>query len=167
MLRTAHFAWQQAALSRNAQAVFQLGKELYERLGTMGRHVEEVGQALSNATRAYNRTVGSLESRVLVSARKLNELGVVDGEVAAPRPVDEAPRALSAAELLDDGPVGPLDGLVEDGPAGPPDGELIDDELVVAPRSDTAEQVGYGNQVVPTQAGGSRDAGQKGGGSAW
>jgi DNA anti-recombination protein RmuC len=123
MLRTAHFAWQQAALSRNARSVFELGKELYERLGTMGRHIDEVGQALSTATRAYNRTVGSLESRVLVSARRLAELGVVDGEVAAPRPVDEATRALSAAELLDGG--------------------AIDDEMVVAPRSSGAEQVGF------------------------
>ncbi|HEX6467646.1 MAG TPA: DNA recombination protein RmuC [Streptosporangiaceae bacterium] len=123
MLRTAHFAWQQAALSRNARSVFELGKELYERLGTMGRHIDEVGQALSNATRAYNRTVGSLESRVLVSARRLAELGVVDGEVAAPRPVDEAARALSAAELLD--------------------ARSIDDGMVVAPRPNGVEQVGF------------------------
>jgi DNA recombination protein RmuC len=128
MLRTAHFAWQQAALSRNAQAVFEVGKELYERLGTMGRHVDDVGQALSSAIKAYNRSVGSLESRVLVSARKLTELGVVDGDVASPRPVDEAPRALSATELIDDAEL--LD-----------DAELIDDRLVVAPRPDGTHQV--------------------------
>jgi DNA anti-recombination protein RmuC len=128
MLRTAHFAWQQAALSRNAQAVFEVGKELYERLGTMGRHVDDVGQALSSAIKAYNRSVGSLESRVLVSARKLTELGVVDGDVDSPRPVDEAPRALSATELIDDAE------LVDDA-------ELIDDGLVVAPRQDGSHQV--------------------------
>ncbi|HZB29982.1 MAG TPA: DNA recombination protein RmuC [Streptosporangiaceae bacterium] len=129
MLRTAHFAWQQAALSRNAQAVFEVGKELYERLGTMGRHVDDVGQALSSAIKAYNRSVGSLESRVLVSARKLTELGVVDGDVDPPRPVDEAPRALSATELIDDSEL-------------PDDAESIDDGLVVAPRPDGAPQVG-------------------------
>jgi DNA recombination protein RmuC len=100
MLRTASYAWQQAALSQNARAVFELGKELYERLGTMGQHVDELGKSLSGAIRSYNRTVGSLESRVLVSARRLNELGVVEGELEGPRPVEETARALSAAELL-------------------------------------------------------------------
>ncbi|MCW2887746.1 MAG: recombination protein RmuC [Streptosporangiaceae bacterium] len=102
MLRTASYAWQQAALSRNARAVFELGKELYERLGTMGQHVDELGKSLSAAIKSYNRTVGSLESRVLVSARKLNELGVVEGSLEGPRPVEETARALSAAELLED-----------------------------------------------------------------
>jgi DNA anti-recombination protein RmuC len=89
-------------LSRNARAVFELGKELYERLGTMGQHVDELGKSLSGAIKSYNRTVGSLESRVLVSARKLNELGVVEGSLEGPRPVEETARALSAAELLED-----------------------------------------------------------------
>jgi DNA recombination protein RmuC len=102
MLRTASYAWQQAALSRNARAVFELGRELYDRLGTMGQHVDELGKSLSAAIRSYNRTVGSLESRVLVSARKLNELGVVEGSLEGPRPVEETARALSAAELLED-----------------------------------------------------------------
>ncbi|MEV5825805.1 DNA recombination protein RmuC [Spirillospora sp. NPDC052242] len=99
MLRTASYAWQQAALSRNARAVFDLGKELYERLSTMGQHVDELGRALTGAVKSYNRTVGSLETRVLVSARRLNDLGVVDGSLDGPRPVEESPRALSAAEL--------------------------------------------------------------------
>ncbi|MGI8330673.1 DNA recombination protein RmuC [Actinomadura scrupuli] len=102
MLRTASYAWQQAALSRNARAVFELGRELYDRLGTMGQHVDELGKSLSAAIRSYNRTVGSLESRVLVSARKLNELGVVEASLEGPRPVEETARALSAAELLED-----------------------------------------------------------------
>lgn len=101
MLRTASYAWQQAALSRNARAVFELGKELYERLGTMGQHIDEVGRSLSSATRSYNRAVGSLETRVLVSARKLNELGVVEGPLDPPGAVEEAPRSLSATELTE------------------------------------------------------------------
>ncbi|MCW2903697.1 MAG: hypothetical protein JWO67_5962 [Streptosporangiaceae bacterium] len=100
MLRTAGYAWQQAALSRNARAVFDLGKELYQRLGTLGGHVDELGKSLSNAVKSYNRTVGSFEGRVLVSARRLNDLGVVDGPLDGPRPVEETPRALSAPELL-------------------------------------------------------------------
>ncbi|MBX6768595.1 MAG: DNA recombination protein RmuC, partial [Actinomadura rubrobrunea] len=103
MLRTASYAWQQAALSRNARAVFELGKELYERLGTMGRHMDELGRSLTNAVRSYNRTVGSLETRVLASARRLNELGVVEAALDSPGPVEETPRALSAAEFRDAG----------------------------------------------------------------
>ncbi|GAA2723523.1 DNA recombination protein RmuC [Actinocorallia aurantiaca] len=100
MLRTAAYTWQQAALSRNARQVFDTGRELYERLGVLGGHLDDLGRALSGAVRGYNRTVGSLESRVLVSARRLVELGVTDAVLEAPKPVEEAPRALSAAELL-------------------------------------------------------------------
>jgi DNA recombination protein RmuC len=99
MLRTAQYAWQQAALSDNARAVFDLGRELYDRISGLGKHVDGLGKALTNAVSSYNRTVGSLESRVLVSARKLNELGVVDGELEVPKPVEEAVRSLSAPEL--------------------------------------------------------------------
>ncbi|WP_225993699.1 DNA recombination protein RmuC [Actinomadura rudentiformis] len=102
MLRTASYAWQQEALSRNARAVFELGKELYERLGTMGQHVDELGRSLTNAVKSYNRTVGSLETRVLVSARKLNELGVVETTLDGPSPIEESPRSPSAAELSAD-----------------------------------------------------------------
>jgi DNA recombination protein RmuC len=100
MLRTAQYAWQQAALSENARAVFELGKELYERLGTMGRNMETMGRSLSRAVESYNRTVGSLETRVLVSARKLNDLGLVETGLDGPSPVEELPRALTSPELL-------------------------------------------------------------------
>ncbi len=112
MLRTAHYGWQQAALAENARVVFDLGRELYERIGGLGRHVDRLGRALTTAVSTYNQAVGSLEGRVLVSARKLNELGVVDGELAAPAPVEETTRALSAPELVADEPaeIGP--GLV-------------------------------------------------------
>jgi DNA recombination protein RmuC len=100
MLRTAQYAWQQAALSDNAQAVFDLGRELYDRIAGMGRHVDGLGKALTNAVSTYNRAIGSLESRVLVTARKLSELGVVDAELEQPRPVEETVRALSAPDLI-------------------------------------------------------------------
>ncbi len=99
MLRTAQYAWQQDALSEHARAVFDLGRELYDRLAGLGGHVADLGKSLSGAVAAYNRTIGALESRVLVSARRLNALGVTDAELTAPAPVDAAPRALSAAEL--------------------------------------------------------------------
>jgi DNA recombination protein RmuC len=100
MLRTAQYAWQQDALSENARAVFDLGRELYERLTGLARNVDGLGRDLSRAVTAYNRAVGSLESRVLVSARKLSELGVVDAELEPPRPVEETVRALSAPDLI-------------------------------------------------------------------
>jgi len=100
MLRTAQYAWQQEAVAENARAVFDLGRELYDRICGFGRHVDRLGRALTTAVATYNQAVGSLESRVLVSARRLNELGVTDAELAAPAPVAETARPLSAPELV-------------------------------------------------------------------
>jgi DNA recombination protein RmuC len=100
MLRTAQYAWQQQALSENARAVFDLGREIYERLAGLGRHVDKLGRSLTSVVASYNQTVGSLESRVLVSARRLAEMGVVDAELQPPAAVIETPRPLSAPELL-------------------------------------------------------------------
>ncbi len=99
MLRTAQYAWQQAALSDNARAVFDLGRELHERIAGLGKHVDGLGKALTGAVTAYNKTVGSLEGRVLVSARRLNEIGMVDAELEQPRLVEDAVRSLSAEEF--------------------------------------------------------------------
>lgn len=107
LLRTAQYAWQQEALSENARAVFDLGKQLHERLGTLGGHVEGLGRALTRTVSAYNQTVGSLESRVLVTARRFGELGLVDGELDRPVGVEERPRAVVAPELSDPGGAGP------------------------------------------------------------
>src|SRR6516225_5775667 len=100
LLRTAQYAWQQEALSENARAVFEAGRELYERISGLGQHMDKVGKALSGAVTAYNQTVGSLEGRVLVTARKLNQLGVVDAELKPPAPVEDTVRALSAPDLI-------------------------------------------------------------------
>jgi DNA anti-recombination protein RmuC len=100
MLRTAQYAWQQEALSENARAVFDLGRELYDRIAGMGKHVDGLGKALTNAVSSYNKTIGSLEGRVLVSARKLSQLGVVEAELSTPKPIEETVRALSAADLI-------------------------------------------------------------------
>jgi DNA recombination protein RmuC len=118
MLRTAHYAWQQAALSENARAVFDLGRELYDRIGGMGRHVDRLGRALTNAVSTYNQAVGSLENRVLVSARKLNQLGVVEAELEPPRPVEEITRAVSAPELVTASGPALITNLVTQTPAG-------------------------------------------------
>ena len=100
MLRTIQYAWQQEKLSENALAVFEVGRELYERLSGLGKHLERVGKSLTNAVGSYNQAVGTLETRVLVSARKLSALGVVEAELAAPQPISETARPLAAPELV-------------------------------------------------------------------
>jgi DNA recombination protein RmuC len=100
LLRTVQYAWQQEKLSENARAVFDLGRELYDRLCVMGKHLERVGKSLTASVAAYNAAVGTLETRVLVSARKLSALGVVDAELTAPEPVSETARPLAAPELV-------------------------------------------------------------------
>jgi DNA recombination protein RmuC len=102
MLRTVQYAWQQEKLSENARAVFDLGRELYDRLSGLSRHLERVGKSLTSAVGSYNQAVGTLETRVLVSARKLAALGVVDAELTAPASVSETARVLSAPELIAD-----------------------------------------------------------------
>jgi DNA recombination protein RmuC len=102
MLRTAQFAWQQQALSENARAVFDLGRELYDRLASLGRHVDKLGRSLTASVVAYNQAVGSLESRVLVTARRLSEYGVVAGDLPTPATATETTRPLSAPEMVTD-----------------------------------------------------------------
>lgn len=99
LLRTVAYAWRQEALARNAAAVHTLARELYGRLSTMGEHLAKVGGSLGGAVTAYNKAIGSLEARVLVSARKLAELGVADEELPAPPQVELAPRQPQAPEL--------------------------------------------------------------------
>ncbi len=102
LLRTVAYSWRQEALARNAVAVHGLARELYGRLSTLGDHVGKLGSSLGAAVTAYNRAVGSLESRVLVSARKLAEMGVSDRELVPPAQVELAPRQPQAPELLDE-----------------------------------------------------------------
>jgi DNA recombination protein RmuC len=102
LLRTVAFSWRQEALARNAAAVHELARELYGRLATLGDHVSKLGSSLSGAVTAYNKAVGSLESRVLVSARKLAEMGVSDEELPVPAQIEIAPRQPQAPELLDE-----------------------------------------------------------------
>jgi DNA recombination protein RmuC len=100
LLRTVAYAWKQDALAANAQAVLSLGKELHGRLATMGGHLSRLGRAIENAAAAYNQTVGSLETRVLVSARRFADLGVVEGELEAPPPADPRLATVGAPELV-------------------------------------------------------------------
>ena len=102
LLRAVAYGWQQDALADNAREVQRMGAELYQRLAVLGEHVGAVGKGLNGAVAAYNRAVGSLEGRVLVTARRFVEMGVVgasEKELAHPAPVDVTTRALQSPEL--------------------------------------------------------------------
>lgn len=99
LLRTVAYSWRQEALAANARDVYALGKELHARLSTMGGHVSTLGKQLKGAVDAYNKTVSSLESRVLVQARRFTDLKVSDDELVSPPQVEIAPRAVQAEEL--------------------------------------------------------------------
>ncbi|MFC7326776.1 DNA recombination protein RmuC [Marinactinospora rubrisoli] len=129
LLRTAQYAWQQEALSANARTVFELGKQLHGRLATLGGHVDGLGRALTRTVTAYNQTVGSLESRVLVTARRFSELGLADEELDAPEGVGEQARPLTAPELTSRG--GAQDGLLDGGPAPREDADDRRDDVRV------------------------------------
>jgi len=101
LLRTVAYAWTQEVLAEKAREIHALGRELHDRLGVMGNHLDRVGRSLAGAVGAYNRAVGSLETRVLVSARRFTDLEVSDAELVSPGPVGESPRPLTAPELVE------------------------------------------------------------------
>jgi DNA recombination protein RmuC len=101
MLKTIAYAWQQEKLSQNAQQVLDLGKELYDRLGKLGGHISTLGKSIESVTKNFNNTVSSLESRVLVSARKLNDLEIVGEPLDQPKMVESSVNQLSKAELVE------------------------------------------------------------------
>jgi DNA recombination protein RmuC len=116
LLRAVAYGWQQDALAENAREVQVLGAELYQRLSLLGDHFAGVGKGLNSAVTAYNRAVGSLEGRVMVTARRFVEMGVVgagEKELTGPTPVDATTRALQSPELAPTPLVVPL----RDGPA--------------------------------------------------
>jgi DNA recombination protein RmuC len=100
LLRTVAYTWRQEALASNAARVHELGRELHARLATMGGHVAKLGKQLGGAVDAYNRTVSSLESRVLVTARRFSELGVITEQLDTPEQVERSPRTVQAVELV-------------------------------------------------------------------
>jgi len=102
LLKAVAYGWRQEALAENARRVSELGAELYARLATMGEHFAAVGSRLEAAVKSYNLAVGSLESRVLVSARKFRDLQAVPGDalLEPPSPIEVLPREVRAEGLL-------------------------------------------------------------------
>ncbi|WP_022926233.1 DNA recombination protein RmuC [Serinicoccus marinus] len=95
VLRATALAWQQDALAGNARELLALGSELHQRLGTVGRHTRAMGSALRRSVETYNQLVGTLESRVMVTSRRMSELGLAE---AGPEPLpvlESAPRPVA------------------------------------------------------------------------
>ena len=109
LLRAVAFGWQQEKVARNAHEISDLGRQLYDRIRVMAEHFEEVARGLTRSVEAYNRAVGSLESRVLVTARRLKEKGITaPEELPELEVIDHTARSLGAPELVglfDDDPV--------------------------------------------------------------
>ena len=102
LLRAVAYGWTQQALTENAERISLLGRELYERIATVAEHWSRVGKNLGEAVGAYNKSVASMETRVLVSARKFRDLKVAgdDKEIPDLGPVEALPREVQAQELL-------------------------------------------------------------------
>lgn len=111
LLRTVAHVWRQERLSASAAQVHELGRDLHRRLATLAAHLSTLGASLDKAVRAYNGTVRSLESRVLVSARKLADLGVTGEELPSPAQVETT--ALVPQEPAPDRAADPMDAAAE------------------------------------------------------
>jgi len=99
LLKTVAHGWQHETLAAQARQIHSLGRELHDRLVTMTGHVDALGRSLNAAVGHYNQAVGSLESRVLVSARKFHDLAVTDEPVESPRQLDAAARAVDVIAI--------------------------------------------------------------------
>lgn len=101
LLRAIAFGWQQETVAKNAQEISELGRNLYDRIAKLAEHFENVGRSLAKAVQAYNGAVGTLETRVLVTARRLKDKGVTASEEFRDvETIDHTPRLLGAPELV-------------------------------------------------------------------
>jgi DNA recombination protein RmuC len=96
LLRAVAFGWRQEALAQNAREISIIGRELYSRLGAFASHVQKLGRSLNSAVGDYNKTVGSLETRILTGARKFEELGAAPetAEIPHSEGIENIPREL-------------------------------------------------------------------------
>ena len=99
LLKVFAYAWQQETIAEDAREIASLGRELYDRLGVFASHFSKVGRALDTAVGAYNQATGSLERRLLVTARKFEQHGAASGELDGVQPLEKSPLPLTAVEL--------------------------------------------------------------------
>lgn len=104
LLRVVGLSWRQVELAKNAQDISKLGSELFDRISTFAGHFERVGKGVESALGAYNKAVSSLETRVLVSARKLKDLHAADQgkEIETPNQIETLPKSLSFTHSSDE-----------------------------------------------------------------
>lgn len=99
LLRSVAYGWRQEQLTENAEAISQLGREIYDRLATLNQHFNQMGKNLEKAVDSYNKGMASLDSRVMVSARKFKELGAGNSkEISSAEQIDKLPRSLQLPE---------------------------------------------------------------------
>jgi DNA recombination protein RmuC len=104
VLKTINFIWRQNADESSVRNMIKLGKELYERVGKVAEHADKLGRSITSTVKDYNQFVSSLEGRMLVTARKLNDLdenALGTEEISAPKELEVAPVQLTASELTD------------------------------------------------------------------
>ncbi len=100
LLKAVEYGWRQDAIAENAEKIRELGTELYDRIANVGEYLDKLGKNLGGTVKSYNDLVGSIESRVLVTARKMGELGArSERAVEASEPIDRAVRSVSPVIL--------------------------------------------------------------------
>jgi DNA recombination protein RmuC len=98
LLKAIEFGWRQEEITENADKIRELGGQLYDRIATLTDHFDKLGRSLDSTVDAYNRFVGSMQTRVLATARKMNDLGAGGPkEIADPAPVEVRPRELTVS----------------------------------------------------------------------
>ncbi len=101
MLRSISHSWKQSELAESAAEVIGMARELHKRLSTLGGHVDKLGRSLTSSVKAYNQAVSSIESRVMVQARKFQDMGVVEQELGQLSTIDEPVREHAVPEMLE------------------------------------------------------------------